>query len=117
MHSPPQLDRDLKGAMARKMKVFDGYGSKKRHAARVACFQCQYGGWLTSESVEEEKQTGKQRSPWHCYHQPLIGTRPVDDSSTVTGQSRKSPSLAHNYSQTLSFIAQVLRNRGKGLAA
>ena len=40
--------------------------------------------WLTSESVEEEKQTGKQRTPWHCYHQPLISTRSVEDSSTVT---------------------------------
>ena len=43
VHSPPQPDRDLKGAKARKMKVFDGYGSKKRPAATVACFQCRYG--------------------------------------------------------------------------
>ena len=32
VHSPPLPDRDLNGAKARKMKVFDGYGSKKRHS-------------------------------------------------------------------------------------
>ena len=93
MHSPPQPDRDLKGVKLRKMKVFDGYGSRKgtqktSGAVRAARFQCRYGdrqliSWLTSEGAEEEKQTGKQRSPWHCYHQPLIGTRPDEDSSTV----------------------------------
>ena len=50
---------------------------------------------LTSEGAEEKKQTGMQQSPWHCYHQPLIGTRSAEDSSTVTGQSRKRPSLAY----------------------
>ena len=104
MHSPPQPDSDLKGAKARKMKVFNGYGSKKRHSEnkcrRQSCtlsmsLRRQVINGLTSEGAEEEKQTGMEQRPWHCYHQPLIGTRSAKDSSTVTGQSMKRPILAY----------------------
>ena len=110
MHSPPQPDSDLKGAKARKMKVFDGYGSKKRHSEnkcrrRQSCtlsmslrrqvIMKRMISGLTSEGAEEEKQTGMEQRPWHCYHQPLIGTRSAKDSSTVTGQSMKRPSLVY----------------------
>ena len=68
MHSPLQPDRDLKGAKARKMKVFDGYGSKKRHSEnksrRQSCTPSTPSmkrviSGLTSEGADEEKQTGK----------------------------------------------------------
>ena len=40
---------------------------------------------LTSEGTEKEKQTGKQRTPWHCYHQPLIGTRRDEEGLHAAG--------------------------------
>ena len=95
-------------------------------AVRVARFQCRYGNrqlisWLTSEGAEEEKQTGKQRSPWHCYHQPLTVTRSVEDSSTITVRAGNVLVSRTYIARPLPLyiyidIAQVLRNRGKGLA-